>query len=70
MCSLGKTLLAFVLLHCVLKVKLTCFSRYLLTSYFCSPILYDEKKTSVFLALALEGLGGLHRTLQPQLLEC
>ena len=34
-CSLGKTLLAFALLHFVLQGKLTCYSRYLLISYFC-----------------------------------
>ena len=39
----GKTLLAFALLHFVLKAKLVCYSRYLLTSYFCVPVPYDEK---------------------------
>ena len=38
-----KTLLAFALLHFALKAKLTCYSRYLLTSYFGIPVPYDEK---------------------------
>ena len=40
--------------------KLLCFSRYLLTSYFCNPVPYDEK--DIFLVLVLEGLAGPHRT--------
>ena len=43
MCSLGKTLLAFALLHFVLKAKFACYSRYPLTSYFCIPVPCDEK---------------------------
>ena len=35
-------------------------TRYLLTSYFCNPVPYDEKDI-FFLALILEGLIGLHR---------
>ena len=35
-CYLGKTLLTFVLLHFVLQGQTSCYSRYLLTSYFCS----------------------------------
>ena len=62
MSSLGKTLLAFALLHFILKVKLACYSRYLLTSYFCIPIPYDEKDI-FFWVLVLEGLVGLHRTI-------
>ena len=39
---LAKLLLAFALLHSVLsKAKLTCYSRYLLTSYFCIPVPQD-----------------------------
>ena len=38
-----KTLLAFALLHFALKAKLTCYSRYLLTSYFGIPVSYNEK---------------------------
>ena len=41
--SLGKTVLAFALLHFVLKAKLAGYSRYLLTSYFGIPNPYDEK---------------------------
>ena len=45
------------------KAKLVCHSRYLLTSYFCIPVPYDEK--NIFsLVLVLEGLLGLHRTIQ------
>ena len=39
-----------------------------LTSYFCIPFSYDEKDIS-FLVLVLEGLVGLHRTSQLQLLQ-
>ena len=40
------------------------------TSYFCIPTSYDENYIFVgfFLVLALEGLVGLHRTVQLQLL--
>ena len=37
MCSLGKTLLAFALLHFVLQGQTSCYARYLLTSYFRIP---------------------------------
>ena len=36
--SLGKTLLAFACFTLHSKVNLTCYSRYLLTSYFCIPV--------------------------------
>ena len=39
-----------------------------LTSYFCIPIQYDERISFLFLVLVLEGLVGLHRTPQLQLL--
>ena len=42
-CSLGKILLAFTLIHFVVKAKLACYSKYLLISYFCIPVPYDEK---------------------------
>ena len=68
-CSLGKTLLAFALLHFVLQGQTYLYSRYLLTSYFCILIPYDEKDFfGGFLVLVLEGLIGLHRTIQLQLL--
>jgi len=41
--SLGKTLLAFVLLHFVRQCQTFLYSRYLLTSYFCLPVPYNEK---------------------------
>ena len=42
---------------------------YLLTSYFCIPIPYDEKDVFFFFfMLVLEGLIGLHRTIQLQFL--
>ena len=59
-CSLDKSLLAFDLLHLHSKAKFACYSRYLLTSYFCIPFPYDEK--DIFLGvLVLEGL--VHRTI-------
>ena len=66
-CSLGKTLLAFALLHS--KAKFACYSRYFLTSYFCIPVPYNEKDIFFFI-LVLEGLVGLHRTVQLKLLQC
>ena len=44
--SVGKTLLAFALLHFVLQGQIFCLSRYLLTSYFCIPVPYNEKDIS------------------------
>ena len=41
--SLGKTLLAFVLLHSVLQGQIFLFSTYLLTSYFSIPVPCDER---------------------------
>ena len=51
-----ETLLPFALLHLVLKAKLACYWRYLLTSYFCIPMM----KKNLFLILVL-GLIDLHR---------
>jgi len=42
-CFLGKTLSAFALLHLYSKAKFACYSRLLLTSYFCITVPYDEK---------------------------
>ena len=39
-CSLGKTLLAFALLHFVSKAKFACYSRCFLTSYLCISFTY------------------------------
>ena len=66
------SLLAFVLLHLISKANLVFYSRYLLTSYFCIPILYNEKDTFVCVCvcvcvLVLEVLVGLHRPVQLQL---
>ena len=41
--SLGKTLLAFALLHLCSKAKFACYSRCFLTSYFCISVPYNEK---------------------------
>ena len=41
--SLGQTLLAFALIHFVFQGKLSYYSTYLLTSFFCIPIRCDEK---------------------------
>ena len=49
------------------KAKLACYSKYLLTSYFCIPISYDEKEI-FYLVLAPEVVVGLHRACQLQLL--
>ena len=66
--SLGKTLLALPCFILYSKIKFACYSRYFLTSYFCIPGSYNEK--DIFWGvLALEGLLGLHRTIQLQLLQ-
>ena len=41
--SLGKTLLAFALLHLYSEAKFASYSRCFLTCYFCIPVSYDEK---------------------------
>ena len=67
-CYLEKTLLAFALLHVYSKAKLACYSRYLLTFYFCITFLCYEK--DIFWGvLVLKGLVGLHKTVQLQLLH-
>ena len=66
--KLCKPLPCFILYS---KAKLACFFRYLLTSYFCIPVPYDEKYVVVvfFLrVLILEGLVGLLSTVRLQLL--
>ena len=67
--SLGKTLLAFALLHSVFQGQFACYPRCFLTSYFCIPVPYNEKDI-FFGVLVLKGLVGLHRTIQLQLLQC
>ena len=66
MCSFGKTLLAFALLQLASKAKLACYSRYLLTSYFCILVPYDEN--GILFWLVLGGLVALHRIIQLHLL--
>ena len=72
-CSLDIFMLVFALVHFVLQgqtyLEIPRVSRYLLTSYFCIPIPYDEKDIFFFLVLGLEGIVGLHRTGQLQLLQ-
>ena len=65
---LGKTLLALPCLILYSKTKFACYSRYFLTSYFCIPVSYNEKDIC-WGVLGLEGLLGLHRTIQLQLLK-
>ena len=60
--SLGRTLFAFALLHSVLQGQI-CLLLCLLTSYFSIPVPYNEKNI-FFWVLVLEGLVGLHRTVQ------
>ena len=43
------------------KAKLACYSRYLLTYYFCIPVPCDEK--DICWGVSLEDLVGLHRTI-------
>ena len=63
-CSLGKTLLAFALLHFVLQGQ-TCLllqvSLDFLLLHSSPPMM---KRTSFFWLLVLEGLIGLHKTVQ------
>ena len=61
--SLGKTLLAFALLHSVPQGQI-----YLLLQVSLEFLMsYDEKDIILFLLLALEGLVGIHKTVQLQL---
>ena len=59
--SLGKTLLAFALLHSVFQGQISLFLQASLDSQFCIPAPYNEKDI-FFWVLVLEGLVGLHRT--------
>ena len=65
--SLGRTLLTFALLHSVLQgqLLLQVFLDFLLMH--SSPLWW---KGHLFWVLVLEGLVGLHRTVQLQLLQC
>ena len=68
-CSLSKTLLAFVLLHSVLQGQIC-----LLLQVFLDFLLLHSSllwwKGHILGMLVLEGLLGLHRTIQRQLLQC
>ena len=68
--SLGKTLLAFALLHFVLQGQFCLLLQVSLDLYFCIPGPYDEKDIFFFFffILGLEGLVVPHRTIQLQLL--
>ena len=67
-CILLAKLLAFALLHLVFQGQTLVYSWYLLTCYFCIPVPYGEKDI-FFWVLVLEGLVGLHRTIQFQPLQ-
>ena len=63
---LSKTLLVFALLHSVFQAKFASYSRYFLTFYFCIPV-HHNKKDIFCWVLVIEGLVGLHRTVQHHL---
>ena len=65
--SLGKTLLAFALLHSVLQGQICLLLQYFLTSYFCIPVPYNEN--DIFFGCYLEGFASIHRTIQLQLIQ-
>ena len=67
-CSLGRTLLAFSCFILYSKAKFACYSRCFSKTYFCIPVHHNEKG-HLFWLLVLEGLVGLHRTIQLQLLQ-
>ena len=58
MCSLGRTILAFVLLHSVLQGQISWLLQVFLDSYFCIPVPFNEKDI-FFWVLVLDGLVGL-----------
>ena len=53
---------------CISRPNLPITPGVILTSYFCISVPYNEKDT-FWGVLVLEGLGGLHRTVQLQLLQ-
>ena len=74
-CSLGKTLLAFALLRLVFQSQI-CLLLWVSLDFlllYSSPLwgkgFSSPKKRIFFLVLVLEGLVGLHRTIQLQLLH-
>ena len=68
MCSLGKTLLALALLRFVFQGEICLLLQVAHDFLFCIPVPYNEKDI-FFGLLVLEGLEGLHRTVQLQLLQ-
>ena len=68
MCSLGKTLLAFALLCFVLQGQISLLLQVSLDFLLLNFSPYDEKDI-FFWVLVLEGLVGLHRAVQLQLLQ-
>ena len=68
-CSLSRTLLAFSLLHSVLPGQIFLLFQVFLDFWLFIPVPWNEKDI-FFWVLALEGLVGLHRAIQLQLLQC
>ena len=66
--SLGKSLLAFALLHSVLQGQICLSLQVFLDFLLCIPVPHSEKD-NFFWVLVLKGLVGLHRTIQLQLLQ-
>ena len=66
--SLGKTLLAFALLHFVLQGQICLLLQVSLDFLLFILVPYNEKDI-FFGVLVLKGLVGLHRTFQLQLLQ-
>ena len=60
--------ISFALLHFVLQGQICLLLQVSLDFLFCIPVPYNEKNI-FFLVLVLEGLLGLHRTIQLQLLQ-
>jgi len=67
-CSLSKTLLAFMLLYFVFQDQTCLLLQVSLSSYFCNSDPYDEKDIFI-LVLVLEIVVCLHRTIQLHLLQ-
>ena len=70
-CSLGKTLLPFVLLHFVLQGQ-TCLLLQVSLDFLLlqsNPLWWKGHLFLLLLLLVLEGLGGLHRTIRLQHLQ-
>ena len=67
-CILLEKLLAFALLHSVLQDQICLLLQVSLDFLLCIPVSYNEKDI-FFWGVSFEGLGGLHRTAQLQLLQ-